>query len=569
MLKRNTPSPAFAGIAYNKDTSIKKEREGICFSSSEAKDFNSFSSAPRHKKNGSLKPPKKDLTIEINTRTLSIAIISILAAIVLIVLVSALVASASKNIKFKNNTFLCYEDENGSYVVLKNGKAIRDVFADKITITPAADNSFAYITADTPDGYDVYLLEGKRPKLICDNAQSIEAYAELCPAVVYVKDDRSIYYYDGSETVITTGSGTASNIVISPDATAVMYNAPARTNPELSALFLYTTAKDASDQLNDGSATTVIPVTVSNKGKYALVYTVNPDNKDKKSLFAVLDGKETRLITKLNGYFGSVLYKNSDDTEIVFSTTDKNGTNHTYVLDLKKISKKKDNIAHYLGTGISVPQVTDERIVRLDTLKKTYFRNTEELRTFFLDKKYRVLEVADSIGEFDPDLKYFYFVDKQEEEKVLCRINIKNGKVKSTTPLNSKVEGFYVTEKGNVYYLDEYFDLFFYKNSQDKSIRIANNVHNIDFYEYKNLLFLEVYDTNGASAVYSSTEGSDHELAKFGGQTISKIPTLTNGYSKNTYAICKDAETDNTVIYYTSNGKSFKKVATTSNLVTK
>lgn len=565
MLTRNGPRPAFAGITYNDNTSATKERDGMTFSASEAKDFNSFSSTPRTGKKGSSKPPKKDTTIEINTRSLSIAIISILVAIVLIVLVSALITSANKNIKFDNDTYVCYQNENGNYVILKNGKAIRDVFVDKTTLIPAADNSFAYITVDTADGYDIYLLDGTRPKLICDNAESIQAYAELEPAVVYVKGERSVYYYGGAETVITTGSGTASNVVISPDAAAVIYNAPARSNPDISALFLYSTAKETSEQLS-ASSTSVIPVTVSNKGKYALAYTVDPENKDKRELYVVLDGKTSYPVTALNGYFGEVLYKNSDDTEIVFSTKDENGKNHTYVFDCKKLSTKKDNTAHYLGTGTSVPQITDESIVRIDTVKNSYFRNTEESKTFFVDRKYKTIAVADFIGEFDPDLDYFYFVNKQK--KVLCKMEIKNGKSRSVAPVAYDVESFCVTKKGNVYYLDEYFDFYFYKLSQDKATRIASDVESIELYEYKNALYFEMYDSNDVSAVYSSTEGSDHELLKLDGQAISKIPTLTNAYSKCTYAFYEDAETGNTVIYYTSNGRNFKKVDTTSNLIT-
>lgn len=563
-LRRNGLRPAFAGITYNENQNMKKVRDGITFSTSEANDFNSFASpsGPKKKK----KAPSKDTTIEISARSLVIAIVSILAAIVLIVLVSILVASASKNIKYDDNTYLCYEDENGTYVILKNGKPIRDVFVDKTTLTPASDNSFAYITVDTAEGYDVYLLSGSRAKLICDNAESIQAYAEFEPALVYIKDDRSVYYYDGADAVITTGSGTATNVTISPDASAVAYNAPSRSNPDVSALFLYTIAEEKAEQLSAGG-TSVIPVTVSDKGKYVLAYTVNSSNKEQKELYVVLNGKTSYPITELNGYFGEVLYKNSSDTEIVFTTTDENGTNHTYVFNCKKLSTKKDNTAHYLGTGKSIPQITDGKIVRLDSIKKSYFRNVEESKTFYVNKKYETLAVADFIGEFDPELEYFYFIN--EQKKLLCKMEIKNGKSKSISPIEHDVESFAVTEKGNVYYLDAYFDLFYYKNSQDKSIRISSDVESIQLYQYKNTLYIGSYDNDDFPAVYSSSEGSDRELAQFGGETPAKIPTITNVYSKCSYAYYEDKSTDSIVICYTSNGRTFKKVATTSNLITK
>ncbi len=561
MFFKNRPIPAFAGNAPTHKQLNDKKREAFAFSSSEANDFNSFSSAPKQTKKKAPSFFKKDMTFEINPRSLIIAAASLLTAIVLIVLVSTVVASASKNIKFDDNTFLCYQNEEGNYVILKNGKKIRDVFVDETTLIAAADNSFAYITVNTPEGYDVYLLSGSRPKLICDNADDIEAYAEFEPAVVYVKDDRSVYFYDGAETVITTGSGTASNVVISPDASAIAYNAPSRSNPDVSALFMYTTAEEESEQLSAGG-TTVVPVTVSNKGKYALAYTLDPENKDKKELYVVLNGKTSYPITELNGYFDKVLYKNSTDTEIVFSTTDEQGGAHTYVFDCKKLSTRKDNTAHYLGTGTSIPQITDGRIVRLDTVKKSYFRNTAESKTFYLNRKYEALKVSDFIGEFDPDLEYFYFVNKQK--KILCKMEIRNGKSKSITPVAYDVESFCVTEKGNVYYLDEYFDFYFYKLSQDKSTRIASDVERIEFYEYKNVLYFEMAGEDDVNNVYASSEGSDYELVKLGKDTVTAIPEITNTYSKNTYAILGDDTAD---VYYTSNGRSFKKVATATKLI--
>jgi len=566
MSGRNGFKPAFAGITYNGEKTTKKERDGVTFSTSEANDFNSFSSSSKPKKGG--RSPKKDTTIEINLHSLIITVVSILAAIILIVFISIIISAANKNIKYSNNTFLCYEDSDGNYVVLKNGKPIRDVFADKTTLVPASDNSFAYITVETSEGIDVYLLDGSRAKLICDNAKEIQAYAEFEPALVYIKDERSVYYYDGAETIITSGSGTASNVVISPDASAVAYIAPSRSKPDVSALFVYTAEAERSEEITANAA----PISVSNKGKYVLAHTADPKDTDKKDVYAVVDLKASYRINSLNGYFGEVLYKNSNETEIVFTTVDENGQTHTYVLDCNKLSAKKSNTAYYLGTGKSVPQVTNKKIVRLDTVKKSYFRNVEELKTFYVNKKYEKLPVADFIGEFDPELKYFYFINTNETDKGkdrLCRMEISNGKAKSIKVIYSDVKSFCVTEKGNVYYLDIYFDLYFYKNSQDKSTRVANGVENIQFYTYKNTVYFDLTDADDVTAVYSSTEGSDRELVKFGDKTTAEIPVFTNSYSKYSYAYYEDSETGDTVICYTSNGKTFKKAATTANLVTK
>lgn len=560
MLLNKRPIPATVGGAPADKRFSDKKKEFFTYSNSAADDFNSFSSAPKKQRKKPSEFFKRDFTFEINPRSLIIAAVSLLAAIVLIVLVSTVIATASKNVKYDDNTYLCYQDADKNYVIVKNGKPIRDVFADETSLRPAADNSFAYVTVKTAEGYDVYVLEGARPKLICDNAEKIQAYADFEAALVYVKEGRSVYFYDGAESVITTGTGTASNVVISPDATAVIYNAPSKSNPEISALFVYTTASETAEQMSSG---TVVPVSVSNKGKYILAYT-EAENKVR-SLSVVLEGKKAYPISGLNGSFEEVIYKNSDDTEIIFTTKDESGANHTYLFDCRKLSTRKANTAYYLGTGKSIPQLTDERIVRLDTVKKCYFRNVAEGKTFYLNGRFKPVKVSDFVGEFDPDLDYFYFVNTQK--KILCKMEIRNGKSKSITPVAYDVEEFAVTEKGNVYYLDRYFDFYFYKLSQNKSTRIASDVEKMEFYKYKNVLYFETEDENGEECVCMTTEGSTPEIVKLAKDAVASVLSLTNGYSKNTYAIIEDD--DIFTIYYTANGRTFKKVATTEKLITK
>ena len=75
-------------------------------------------------------------------------------------------------------------------------------------------------------------------------------------------------------------------------------------------------------------------------------------------------------------------------------------------------------------------------------------------------------------------------------------MEISNGKAKSVKMIDYNVKSFCITEKGNVYYLNEFGDLHFYKESQGKSVRFASEVVNIQFYTYKNTLYFDSVDEN-------------------------------------------------------------------------
>ena len=54
----------------------------------------------------------------------------------------------------------------------------------------------------------------------------------------------------------------------------------------------------------------------------------------------------------------------------------------------------------------------------------------------------------------------------------------------------------------------------------------------------------------------------------FGRTTLTSLPELTNTYSKKSYACYYDNTTDNYLLFYTSNGRSFRKVAECEKIIT-
>jgi len=553
MFLKNSFRPAFAeGTSLDKPINNKK-LEGVAFSSAETNDFNSFSSSASSKPKRN-KPPKRDMTFEINTRSLIIAVASIVAAVLLIILVSSVVSLSNKSIKFENNAFICYKDAEGSYHVSKNGRDIDELFFGETTLTPASDNSFAYITVDTEDGYDVYVLDSGRPKLVCDNVQRVVAYAEFEPGIVFIQNGRLSYHFDDADTVLTSSDEDPENVVVAPDGSAIAYNVENKNNAEILSLYVYHT-DDTAPHMAAAASESLVPVSISEDGKYVLAYKKNGEAKE---LYSVHEG-ESFKIEGVSGSFDSIIYKNTTDTEVVFTAKADDAKTNTYVFNCKNTGARKGTNATHLASGKSLPQVADAKIVRLDTIRKTYFANLDEKRTFYVDKKYRTTAIAGYLGEFTPDLDYFYFVNEQKQ--VLCKMEVHNGKTESASSIAYDVEDFKVTEKGNVYYVDRYFDFYFYKLSKEKSSRLASDVLDISFYDYSNDLYFEKYVTEDSSLAYTTSEGADADELKFGKVQITSIPELTNVYSAKTYAFVENDD-DTYTIFYTSNGRSFKQIAT-------
>lgn len=552
MFKKTDLRPAYAAASGSDKPINNKSYEHATFSSQEANDFNSFASASSSKSRRQ-KPPRRDMTLEINTRSLIIAAVSIVAAVLLIILVSSVISLSNKNAKFENNAYICYKDAEGFYRIAKNGREIDDVFTDETTLTPAADNSFAYITVDTENGYDVYLLEAGRPKLLCTGVESVLALSEFKPGVVYLQNKRMSYCFDDADIVLTSSEDKPSNVVISPDGETIAYNTVNKNNPELLSLYLYHTENTSADAATSASET-MIPVTVSNKGKYILAYA---ENAGVKELYAITEGEKYK-IEGVNGSFDAVVYKNTTDTEIVFTAKSADGKNETYVYNCKVTGARKGSYANHIASGKSVPQITDSKIVRLDTVKKSYFMNLDNKTTFYLNNKYSSTNIAGFLGEFSPDYEYFYFINEQKQ--VLCKMKVHNGKTEVASVIAYDVDDFKVTEKGNVYYLDRYFDFYFYKLSKEKSTRLSSDVLDIDFYEYANNLYFSKYITEDSSLAYVTSEGSDSEELKLGKVKMTAIPELSNEYSGKTFAYYENDD-ETFTICYTSNGRTFKQIA--------
>ena len=165
MFYKNNYRPAFAGVGTSSGTSHRAVSEnGITFNSadSETEDFNSFGSSQGRPENKKKAPQrrKKKKSFEITPKMLLIGVAALLAVVFLVIGVVAVAKRGSGDLKAKNNSFASYELD-GKYYVAMNGEVIGSGFENEIELTPAVDNSFAYVIENTAEGYNIFLLERK------------------------------------------------------------------------------------------------------------------------------------------------------------------------------------------------------------------------------------------------------------------------------------------------------------------------------------------------------------------------------------------------------------------------
>ena len=558
MLPNNKFRPAFAsGESMDKPSWINKKYENISKDSYE-NDFNSFSSSSS---SGSSRAPrnrrKKTVTLEVPGKTLAIAAAVIACIILLTVLIISTASSSTDAIYYKDNAFASYEAIDGTYRVVMNGKATIDIFDKEVKLIEAKDSSFAYVEATVNGATNVYMLDGGKLKLLCEGVDKVLAYSDYVPGVVYKYGDRVEYYFDGLLTSLSRNNDSApDNFVISPNGKAVAYTIRNKNDSKVHDLYVFTTDMSGPEARSNGTVST-IPVSISNDGKYIVAYTTNGESNDP---YLVM-GTDKYRINDVEGSFDSLSCTNTDATEIVFTT--KIGAEYrSYVYNCTEL-KKGITSAHSISNGLAIPQVVDSKICTLETFKKCYFQDAKVSLTVYINKKYDSIKVSDYLGQIDAEGRFLYIINAQRDN-MLIQVELlgeRFGKDSNrSSVIATDVKDFVITQKGNIYYTDGYGDLYFYKLAKGKASRITNDVTDLLFYTYANELYFEKADSVDLHGTYRTTEGSDHQSFEFGKTTLTSLPEITNRYSKKSYACYLDETTDNYILFYTSNGRSFRRV---------
>lgn len=576
MLNRNSMRPAFAAAGAQgfakADRSEANRYTAFSQAQSEADDFNAFGSsqekqkaAPKQSQPNKQRPqrPQKGNT-QIPLQAILIACASVLAIILLIVIAVAIFSAPKKEIRLKDNAYFTYTDSEGKGYVVSNGEVIKYVFDGEVSIVPAKDYSFAYIferiTTEEVSGVKMYILEGKNLKDIQALADDIPTIlADFEPGIIYEQNSR-YHYYSSDDHAPITANPTADNFVISNDATVVVYTEESKKEAGHTELKYFK---------NGGSRVVgpynFKPVGLSNDGKYVFgtsasgnLYYLEVTKKADKTTEA------KQISSAKNGIFKSITGVNITGKEIVFCTDSSKGvTSFLYTIG-------KDEPTE-IAAGLFTPVSADRQVVCQSTFVNSYFicaqstfneegDTASSLSTYFFDKSEGARKLADTIGQFSPDKKYFYYID---ENNNLVRIPLRSKDfVKSEEPILNSVSDFAVVEKGDVYVMlpdvDKGF-IYFWDSSTKTNDRITYEA-DIDSMQFcgNSIYFSET--TGEGTTVYVSTNGSAKEVATFKSGNPTVMPTIEMGAIQTAYAYFTD-ENGNTKLYYTSNGKKFSLVA--------
>ena len=573
MFLKNNSRPAYAfasASAGSMDNQSKSEKKTENFAfAAQSNDFNSFSSSADDQGRAPRSPKKKKVTFEIPGRRIAIIAAIVVGIALIIALASGLLFSKSNDVVYEDNAFASYKDTDGSYYVVMNGKVLKDVFADEIEIVPAKDNSFAYVFATVEGENIVYVLDDNKLTPICKNVDAVLSVADYKPGVVYrFNGDQILYYYDNSRTLISTkNGGTPENFVISPDGTAVAYTIKNKNDSSINDLYVYNADQSIPEMLSAGT-TSMTPVSISNNGVYVVSYAEKGENR---ALYLLTKGDRYK-IGGVDGIFDSVIATNADATEIVF-TTKTAASVRSYVYDCTDI-KKETTSAYHVGNGYAVPQIIDSKVCTLESFKQCYFmiEDVKAPMTVYLTKKGEALKVCDYTGKIDPDGRFLYVkaAKSGDNSGPLYRIKLLGERTKKDATeiedydsISREVKDFVITNKGNIYYINGYDMVVYYKTATKKhnTQQVSGKVDKFNFYTYSNQLIFEMTDDKtDITTVYMTEEGSDAEIFKFEGATPLSCPTITNPYSKKTYAYYYDETSGGYSLFYTANGKTFKKV---------
>ncbi len=518
-------------------------------------DFNAFNApneqAPK-KKNTSPKR-KKSRTFELNSKTLLVTLISVVALVLLIVVVVSVINSSSKDIVAQNNSFVTYESE-GNYVVEMNGQVVGEAFENELTLIPAADNSFAYIFENATDGgYNIYILENKKITEVADGVSEILSYAQFAPGIVYREEKvgkSKVYFYANEDENSITSNLSASSFVISPDATAVAYTALNDQGDVKLYLFI--------DGSSESYATNMIPVSLTKGGEY--IYAYGADEFGAKKLYLVPTADNDKVSIASN--FDNIVYSNIDGEEIIYSTlstgTDGSVSYQSHIFNIKSGTSAK------IGWGVCEPVLSDPNVVSLSSLKNIVVQNilpnpeNNMSAVYYINKKYESTKIASYNGQLSSDGERFYFIDDSSNTSSLRYVEVTEKSSPKKEKVTDNVYTFVITAKDNLYYLTDDNNLMFYKSSTEKKSRIFEDVTELSFNRYSNILYFDTLDGN---KIYMTEEGSDEELVSFDRVELSGLPVFTSPAQKRTYAYLLNPETNLYDVYYTSTGKTFKFVS--------
>ena len=601
MLSKNSQKPAFAYATYQGNSTERgsQDKDFITRMNS-GDDFGNFASGSSSI--GANKPHKRPTAQKqkpdnsqnhqaphgrsgrkMNYMPFVFAGIAVVALIAIIALIVAIFNAPKSSSTIDDIAYFTYIDESGEYHVVVNGDEIKTTFKNEIELIPSDDNSFAYILekveADVngASGIRMHILNGKKLKSSVGLADTCIAFAGLKPGIIY-KYKTTFSRYTGDSDDPITREKSAENFIISDNAKTVVYTAESKQDEGTTILKYFQGSGSEDMQVN------FTPIAMSANGRY--IYGTNNLNGGFYSIDAkAKEIKPKRITNDSYGAFGEITEMNADGNEIIFYTNTNNGVYSFYY-------KIKDKAPTTLAQGIFRLADTNSMELAPSTFDGAYFTAQNTTISFDDDgeveldeegsyatycfKKDKALKVADTIGKFSPDGKYFYYIDENSQ---LVRTPLSSTDYeKNVSPVCGYITEFALTQKGDVYMFysasgeeddDEPAFLYYWDASIGKKMIISHIADLGSMRICSNTLYFsettESVDGDKSTVVYTTTDGSEKTPAEFKTVNLTQAPIVEASSGKNCYAHVTD-ENGTTILFFTSNGKKFDLVCDTCTL---
>ena len=559
--------PAFAGATPDGQArNGKLKNEAFTFNNAaDTDDYGTYTAGSKAPRSGKSAPRKGGSKSSWNRPAIIIAAAAVGVLLVLALVIGAvLVFGGNGDINFTKDSYVSFSDAEGTYKVAANGKIVKS-FENPVELIVATDRSFAYVVETSDEGKMVYLIEGdKVTDITTAPITKILATAALEPAVVWLDEANGVYHYTKKvgesnritrNYALTLADSDNHSFCISADGETVAYT---EFNEEKGDTYLYI--------YEDGSETrmqkNMYPIALSDNG--SLIYATASKDGVTKSLYVIPkngDSDQYLIAEK----FRSIIDFNIKGNEIVYTAWDSEDLVATFVVAFNLRKMNEEIIPTRIVKGAVVyPVSTDGKVARFETFKDTYFQcdpkdagyALADNRTpvYYVDKKFTPNKISYYTGQFDPNGNYYYYINPSNDK--LIQIDLSTDELITNT-IDEGVEDFAVTNKGNIYILND-DALRYYKVSKEKSSKICEDVIGISMHKYTNTLYFTIED---AVSVYRTEEGSSKEQAKFDGNNLTGLPVFTDTNAKRGFVGFFDEDNEEWRLYYTSNGSKYKFMA--------
>ena len=544
---------------------------------SEAEEFNAFnaSSAPAkeakkrpQQKKAKGAPKKKGSFLKKIDKKIFIGIAIGLLVLLLVAGIVVFALSRDRHIMREDNAFLVYADADNHYHLLVNGNEIEKDFEGEVELKVAENNAFAYVIDRGEDGYYIYLLKGKKLEPITQSGVGKPiAYAMLEPGVLYEDGDKiRLWNEDVGETTVARLSNGAANFMISGDASTIVYTEPNKNSTAQVEFKLFRPSEGVEESLGS-SKIVYTPERISNYGDYVYASFIKNDVKN-------LCVFKTNDLDELSGSpiaesdnFTRIIDINAKGDELLFYTTKLSKNNERVASTmLFRYDHEEPTAELLLNNGILSPKKVDPDIVYFDDFEDVYmtagkpsdltaraiYRMDKYVPTKLANYKIAADSVATDPSVIDPQERYLYYINEDQE---LIQMDLKDENHNVTARIDD-VQDFYITQKGNIYFLESEGTLRFREANKKRNNRIAEDVLDISFYRYANTLY---YTKDEAASIFMTKEGSVEEPVKMDSAQVTSLPLFTETNCKQTYAASYDTDNGGR-IFFTANGKKFKQL---------